>query len=235
MRISVLLGVGAGLLFAGTAHAGSIHAVEFLWEYPPETARARSIAEAFAMDKLTQHRVCWKAGGLPEREMAVRIDAIDTDGEIAYSDRYTVVPDGSLTISCRPAGSADTEGAVPGRWTYRIRLDGEAEAEKPIPVGDTVEDMPRYDNSQWPYVRGRTTIKEAYADDYRGTITIELTVNAKGTIDRTEIHEARGATDIARKAAKEAGSLFRFPPDPDRADKPLRIRQTYELVPDTAP
>lgn len=231
MITRILLAVGACLLAADAARAGSIHAIEFLWETPPKTARARSIAEAFAMDRLTQHRVCWKAGGLAERETAVRIDAIDAAGEIVHSVRYTVVPDESMTISCRPAGTGDTEGAVPGHWTYRIHLDGQPEAQKRIPVGRTLEEMPRFDNPQWPYVRGRTTFKPEYAEDYRGTITIELTVNAEGTVNKTEIHEATGATDVALEAAKEAGPLFRFPPDPGRRYKPLRIRQTYELKP----
>jgi hypothetical protein len=221
----LLLAALALSALSGTARAADQVYLEFLWEPAAKGALARAEAYGFTLEPTQDHRVCVAALTDWRQNDILSIDVVDASGQLVAKQ---VHDDFHGSKRCFKA-ALGTTGAV-GQWTFNAYINQTLAGTKMIEVAKTLKEAPFYAGGAHPYVLGRPnydpTIPTA---DYFGRLVWVMHVDPAGSVSNVQVESAEGAGNRMRERAIAAGLLTKFPPDPSRAVRPLKIRQEYNL------
>lgn len=221
-KLALLL---AASMTLSVAQAAERAYVEFLWSQPAPGALARGEASGFLLDGAHDHRVCVAALS-DEATGPLRIDVRDAGGALVDSSTH---PDFDGAKHCYDAMPAT--GGAPGRWTYQVYFDGRLAAARHIEVAANMGSAAFHAPSMQPYVLGRPNYDTSIPPgEYVGALSWLMEVDDTGKVVGVEIETARGVGERMRDRALAAGWMTRFPPDPARAGKTIKVRQQYDLA-----
>lgn len=210
---------------SGLAQAADQLYLEFLWEPAAQGDLARAEAFGFTLEPVQDHRVCVAALTEWHQNDTLTIEVVDASGQVVSRQ---VHDDFHGSKRCFKA-ALGTAGTV-GQWTFNVYINRTLAGAKKIEVAKTLEEAPFYARGSRPYVLGRPNYDSTIpAAEYIGRLVWVMHVDPTGSVDDVQVEIAEGAGDRMRERAIAAGLLTRFPPDPSRAVRPLRIRQEYNL------
>ena len=221
----LLLAALAYSALSGTARAADQVHLEFLWEPAARGALARAEAYGFILEAAEDHRVCVVAMTDWRENDTLAIEVLDAAGQVVSRQVHA---DFQGSKRCFKA-ALGTTGAV-GRWTFNAYVNQTLAGAKEIEVARTLDEAPFHEQGSHPYVLGRPNYDASIpAAEYIGRLAWVMHVDPAGSVSEVEVERAEGAGARMRERAVAAGLLTRFPPDPSRTDRPLKIRQEYDL------
>lgn len=221
----LLLAALACSALPATARATDQVYLEFLWEPAMKGALARAEAYGFTLETAEDHRVCVVAMTDWRENDTLAIEVLDAAGQIVSRQ---VHDDFQGSKRCFKA-ALGTTGAV-GPWTFNAYVNQTLVGAKEIEVARTLDEAPFHAQGSRPYVLGRPNYDTSIpAAEYVGRLVWVMHVDPAGAVSEVEVESAEGAGVRMKERAVAAGLLTRFPPDPSRADEPLKIRQEYDL------
>lgn len=221
---------GLPVLGAGTAAAEEARAyIEFLWSPTPGDALARQQTLGFVREGSQQHQVCVAALGRSTNDVkSLRIEVSDASGTLVSSQIHD---DFRGSKRCYPADLP--MAASPGEWVFKVYLDDVSAGSSSIEVANRLEDASFYQPSSTPYVLGRPNYDSSIPpEEFVGRLVWIMHVDEAGTVTGVEVEEAEGVGVQMMERAIEAGNISLFPPDPSRAQEPLKYRRELAFAPD---
>lgn len=221
----VLLAALALSALSGTTRAEDQVYIEFIWEPAAKGALARAEAYGFTLEPAQDHHVCVAALTDWRQNDILSIEVVDASGRLVARQ---VHDDFHGSKRCFKA-ALGTTGAI-GQWTFNAYINQALAGAKKIEVAKTLKEASFYAGGARPYVLGRPNYDPKIpAADYLGRLVWVMHVSPVGSVSDVQIESAEGAGNRMRERAIAAGLLTKFPPDPSRAVRPLKVRQEYNL------
>lgn len=202
--------------------------IEFLWSKPPADAIARQQTRLFVTEGKHDHQICVAATASPADVGGLWIEWLDANGKRVSSEQH---PDYQGVKRCYPVNFG--KGGAAGEWTAKARLGDGRKGEERIRVDLSVESSPYYRERGVPYVVGRPNYDPSIPpEQWKGRLVWAMDVDPRGQVTHVDVEVAEGVGERLRERAIAAGYLSLFPPDPARADKPLRWQRELKFATD---
>jgi hypothetical protein len=211
-------------LDAPTAH------LEFLWQARDRALDARPQALGLIARPPQPHQLCWKAQRFPVPSAETRLRVFDADGVMVIDEPARHASQRPNPVVCRDL-QLDIAGAHYGQWRFEFYVDEALAGRTEIEVAESLDSAAFYRRTDRPYVVGRTNYPTGLAaDEYRGHLLWQLSIDAAGAVVDVQTLEVAGIAQRLRERGDQAARLFRFPPDPARRAAPLVVRQRYDFA-----
>lgn len=220
---------GEALAHGSTTTESQVY-IEYLWAKPAVGALARQETRSFVLEPGFDHQVCVAVLAPAVQPHSLLLEAVDGSGSVVsrQTDRSY-----SGRKRCYPA--ALPADGIPGRWAYRVYLDGQPQiaASRPVDVARRLLGAPFNAPSSTPYVLGRPNYDASIQPSaFSGRLVWAMTVNRAGNVTHVQIEAAEGIGERLRARALAAGYLSLYPPDPSRAEAGAVYRRALNFRPD---
>ncbi|WP_260286868.1 hypothetical protein [Xanthomonas sp. 3058] len=227
MKSICLALLAAALSPAADAADRSVY-LEFLWDTRPPDAIARQQTIQFLTNGQHHHQVCVATDLAAADVGGLVLKAFDASGREVSSHQY---PDYRGVKHCYGADLG--HGGSPGLWTFQANTGDGRTGQSTIHVHAKLEDSPLSSDPGTPYVVGRPNYDATIpADQWRGRLVWDMTVDAQGTVTDVSVVTAEGVGLKLRDRAIAAGYLSLFFPDQQRETAPLVWRRELSFAPE---
>ncbi len=204
--------------------------IEFLWSKPEAGALARQETRSFVLGKRFNHQVCVAVLRSETPHQSMVLEAVDSRGEVVSRQS-----DESYSGKKRCYAARLPRWGAPGKWSYRVYLDGESifSASRSVEVAKSLKAAKFNEPSPVPYVLGRPNYPEGMSPQrFSGRLVWVMTVDAGGKVTHVDIETAEGIGEEMKERALAAGYISRFPMDSRRPAAGIKYRRAMNFRPD---